>query len=256
MESLAASGIREIVLTGIETGSYGRDFAEQYDLGDLIRELDARGSCERIRLGSLAPELVGERFAEKISGVGILAPHFHVSMQSGSDKILKAMKRRYTRARAIENIERLRSHFPTAHITTDLMVGFPGEEEEDFLLTSDFVREVGLLDAHVFAYSPRRGTPAATYAHQIPEQVKRERSERLIAIKNEVRDRVLDGIVERGEPLPAIAESRLASGMFGAHSDSYVEIGFYPPEGVDMTGEAVRVVPVSHSNGVVFGKLI
>lgn len=256
VESLAASGIREIVLTGIETGSYGRDFAEQYDLGDLIRELDARGSCERIRLGSLAPELVGERFVEKISGVGILAPHFHVSMQSGSDKILKAMKRRYTRARAIENIERLRSHFPTAHITTDLMVGFPGEEEEDFLLTSDFVREVGLLDAHVFAYSPRRGTPAATYAHQIPEQVKRERSERLIAIKNEVRDRVLDGIVERGEPLPAIAESRLASGMFGAHSDSYVEIGFYPPEGVDMTGESVRVVPVSHSNGVVFGKLI
>ena len=256
VESLAASGIREIVLTGIETGSYGRDFDYEYDLGDLIAELDKRGSCERIRLGSLAPELVGERFVDKIKNVKILAPHFHISMQSGSDKVLRAMKRRYTAERAIENIERLRAAFPGANFTTDLMVGFPGESEEDFLLTVDFVRRVRLLDAHVFAYSPRTGTPAATYPDQIPEDIKHERSERLIGAKNEVRDAVLSATVALGEPLDVIVETKNADGTYTAHSDSYVEVNFRAPACKNLQGERVMVAPVSHKCGVVFGEII
>ena len=256
VESLAASGIREIVLTGIETGSYGKDFDYDYDLGDLIAELDKRQSCERIRLGSLAPELVGEKFVDKIKGVKILAPHFHISMQSGSDKVLRAMKRRYTAARAIENIECLRATFPGANFTTDLMVGFPGESEEDFLMTADFVRRVGLLDAHVFAYSRRAGTPAATYPDQIPESLKRERSERLIGIKNEVRDAVLGAIVALGEPLDVIVETKNADGTYTAHSDSYVEVAFEAPKCKNLQGERVKVAPVSHKNGIVCGVIV
>lgn len=256
VESLAASGIREIVLTGIETGSYGRDFDYEYDLGDLIAELDARGSCERIRLGSLAPELVGERFVDKIKNVKILAPHFHISMQSGSDRVLRDMKRRYTAARAIENIERLRSAFPSANFTTDLMVGFPGETEEDFLQTVDFVRRVRLLDAHVFAYSKRTGTPAATYPNQVPESVKHERSERLIAVKNEVRDAVLGDIVLLGEPLDVIVETKNEDGAYTAHSDSYVEVIIESPKCDNLQGERIKVRPVSHKCGAVYAEII
>lgn len=256
VESLAASGIREIVLTGIETGSYGRDFYTGYRLADLICELDARKSCERLRLGSLAPELVGADFVEKIKNVKILAPHFHMSMQSGSDKVLRDMKRRYTVSRAIENMERLRSAFPDACFTTDLMVGFPGESEEDFLMTVDFVRRVRLLDAHVFAYSKRAGTPAATYKNQVDEAVKRERSERLIAVKNEVRDSLLDDIVKAGKPLSAIVETLGDDGFYTAHSDSYVEIKIPSNNCRDLHGEMIYAAPVSHKNGIVLAKLI
>ena len=256
VESLADSGIREIVLTGIETGSYGKDFATSYTLADLIVELDQRHSCERIRLGSLAPELVGRGFAEKIKNVKILAPHFHISMQSGSDRVLASMKRRYSVDRAIENIERLRSVFPRANFTTDLMVGFPGETEEDFLLTCEFVRRVRLLDAHVFAYSKRKGTPAAGYEGQIDEAVKKDRSERLIRVKNEVRDSVLDDIIRSGEMLDAIAETLSKDGCYTAHSDSYVEIKFMTSAEENLSGCAVRVRPVSHKDGVVYGELL
>ncbi len=257
VEALAASGVCEIVLTGIETASYGSDFKNGYRLSDLIRELDGRGSCERIRLGSLAPELVGADFVDKVSGVRILAPHFHLSVQSGSDAVLRSMKRRYTAERAIQNVERLREAFPTANFTSDLMVGFPGESEEDFLLTTDFVRRARLLDAHVFAYSRRKNTPAASYQNQIEEAVKRERSERLIKIKNEVRDSVLDEVIGRGVSLSAVAETRLPDGSYTAHSDSYIEINFKPQgECHTLCGEIVNVAPVCHKNGIVYGKMI
>ncbi|MBQ7389958.1 MAG: tRNA (N(6)-L-threonylcarbamoyladenosine(37)-C(2))-methylthiotransferase MtaB [Clostridia bacterium] len=252
VEGLYASGTREIVLTGIETGSYGRDFDFDYTLADLIVELDRRGSCERIRLGSLAPELIGRDFVNKVKGVKILAPHFHLSIQSGSDRVLKGMKRRYSRAMALENIRYIKENIPKAAFTTDLMVGFPGESEEDFLDTVSFVREVGFIDAHVFAYSKRRGTPAASYDGQIDEEEKRSRSARLIAEKNAVRDSVLDSIVKEGAPLSAVLET-YDSGSYTAHSDSFVEISVEAPEG--MHGEIVDVIPVSHKDGVIIAKL-
>jgi len=255
VEALYKTGVREIVLTGIETGSYGRDFYEKYDLADLICELDLRLSCERIRLGSLAPELINPSFVDRVKGTKILAPHFHLSMQSGSDSVLRAMKRRYNSAQAMRVIENIRENIKGACFTTDLMVGFPGESEENFLETLDFVRRAAFLDAHVFAYSKREGTPAAYFENQIPESVKRERSERLIKVKNEVRDSVLDGIVGRGEALSAIAEVRDGDGYYTAHSDSYVETRFYS-DNENLSGEMVNLIPVSHKNGIVDCKLI
>ena len=252
VEGLYKNGTREIVLTGIETGSYGKDFDFYYTLADLIVELDKRGSCERIRLGSLAPELIGKSFVDKVKGVKILAPHFHLSIQSGSDNVLKAMKRRYSRAMALANISYIRENIPAACFTTDLMVGFPGETEEDFLDTVSFVREARFIDAHVFAYSKRKGTPAATYPDQVDEGEKKRRSARLIAVKNEVRDTVLDGIVKLGEPLSAVLETPDGE-YYSAHSDSFVEIKVKAKEG--MQGEIVDVIPVSHSEGIIMAKL-
>ena len=253
VEALYRGGTREIVLTGIETGSYGADFDNKYDLADLISELDARHSCDRIRLGSMAPELLGERFVSRIAGLSIIVPHFHVSMQSGSSAVLRSMKRRYTREMALENIHRIRALMGDVMITADLMVGFPGESEEDFEDTLRFVREARLLDAHVFAYSRREGTPAAEYAEQIPEEDKRRRSALLIEEVRRTRDLVLDGIVSSGKPLYTVLEERSGE-YFSGHSDSYVEVRC-TALGHDR-GDLVAVRPVSHKDGIVYGEAI
>jgi threonylcarbamoyladenosine tRNA methylthiotransferase MtaB len=253
VEALYKNGTREIVLTGIETGSYGKDFDFDYGLADLIVELDRRGSCERIRLGSLAPELIGKSFVDKVKDAKIFAPHFHLSIQSGSDNVLRGMKRRYSRKMALDNIDYIKKNIPNSYFTTDLMVGFPGESEEDFLDTVSFVKEVGFIDAHVFAYSKRAGTPAATYDGQIPENVKKERSARLISAKNEVRDRVLDGIVKTGEALSVILETYDGE-FYTAHSDGFAEVKVKARAGLG--GEMITVMPVSHENGIILAKLI
>ncbi|MBQ8720357.1 MAG: tRNA (N(6)-L-threonylcarbamoyladenosine(37)-C(2))-methylthiotransferase MtaB [Clostridia bacterium] len=253
VEWLYASGVREIVLTGIETASYGKDFDEPYSLADLIVELDCRKSCERLRLGSLAPELINEEFINKVKKTEILAPHFHLSMQSGSDTTLRRMRRRYNTAMAERNIALIREAFPTAHFTTDMMVGFPGESEADFLETVDFVRRIGFLDTHVFAYSRRERTPAADFDSQIDEAVKRERSERLIRVKCEVRDKILDNIVKQGEPARVILEN-YRGGAYSAHSDNFVEYSVKAEEG--LTGEMRKVRPVSRKGGVIYAEII
>lgn len=257
VEALSATGVKEIVLTGIETGSYGKDFADKYTLADLICELDRRESCKRLRLGSLAPELIGADFVEKVRNAKILAPHFHLSIQSGSDNVLHRMKRRYTRARALENIERLKAAFPTAAFTTDMMVGFPGETEDDFLQSVDFATRVGFIDMHVFTYSRREGTAAADYPDQIAEDVKHSRSERLIRLKEQLRERVLSDMVSRGTPVSAVAETRLADGSYTAHSDNFAEIRFSADKCTqDLRGEIVIVAPVSHKDGILFATLV
>ena len=253
VESLYKSGTREIVLTGIETGSYGADFEEKYDLGDLIAELDKRGSCERIRLGSLAPELIGEKFIAKVGKTKILAPHFHLSMQSGSDSVLRGMKRRYNTEMALRNMEIIRAAFPSATFTTDLMVGFPGETDSDFMETVEFVKKARFLDCHVFAYSRREGTPAATYKNQVPEDVKRKRSEILIVEKNKVRDSVLLEILERGEPLSCIFET-VKKNVWTSHSDTFVTVR--AESECDLAGRLVLVKPKSVSDGVIFGEIL
>lgn len=249
VEGLSQTGVREIVLTGIETGSYGKDFGEGYGLAELICELDARKSAERIRLGSLAPELIGKSFVEKVKSAKILAPHFHLSVQSGSDAVLRGMKRRYNSAMALANIKTIRESISGAQFTTDLMVGFPGETEEDFRATVDFVREARFIDAHVFAYSRRGGTPAADFPCQVPEYVKRARSDELIRVKNEVRDSVLAEIVEKGEPLSVILET-YDGGGYSAHSDGFAEV-YLPTKELGLGGEMRMVVPVSHKNGII-----
>ncbi len=253
VEGLYKKGTLEIVLTGIETGSYGADLQGKYDLADLICELDRRRSCGRIRLGSMAPELLTPSFIDRISATKIMVPHIHISMQSGSDSVLRGMRRRYNRQMALNNIANIRARMPDVMLTADLMVGFPGESEEDFLDTLRFVSEAGLLDAHVFAYSKREGTPAASLDGQIPEQVKKERSARLIRECERVRDEILDSVVASGRPLSCILESE-KGGIYTAHSDSYIEVQVKGQGG--LSGTLVSVKPIAHKNGIIQGEII
>ena len=255
-EELYRSGCREIVLVGIETAAYGKDLGGGVSLADLILRLDSLGFPERIRLGSLAPELIGEEFVEKIKGVSRLAPHFHLSVQSGSDRVLRGMKRRYTSERALENIRRIRGAIKNAQFTTDMMVGFPGETEEDFICSEKFVREAGFLDVHVFAYSRRAGTDAAEYSDQVPESVKKARSRRLIEVKNEVRESCLARAVASSEPLFVIAETDLGGGVFSSHSDEFFEVHFNAGELEISQGDRLKVAPVSHKNGILYADVL
>ena len=253
VEGLYKNGTLEVVLTGIETGSYGADFDEKYDLADLISELDERGSCERLRLGSMAPELLCRDFVDRIAGMKIMVPHFHISMQSGSSNVLRGMKRRYNRDMALKNIANIREKMPEVMLTADLMVGFPGESDEDFLDTVSFVREARLLDAHVFAYSKREGTPAAGYENQISEQLKKERSARLIEECARVRDEVLSDVVAKGKALSCILET-YRDGSYTAHSDSYIEVACEGITGLE--GKLVLVKPLYHKDGIIYGKIL
>lgn len=253
VEALASSGAREVVLTGIETAAYGADFDEKYTLADLLETLDRRRSCERIRLGSLAPELIGEEFARRISGLKILVPHFHISVQSGSDSVLAAMRRRYTARTALENIERIRALVPGATFTADIMVGFPSESEEDFLESCAFVTKARLLSAHVFSFSAREGTVAAEM-EDISKSVKKRRNARLTEVVRATRDSVLDGIVGDGETLSCIFETEVRPGLYSAHSDTFLEV--VAESEADVKGELLDVAPIRHENGVIYGKIL
>lgn len=174
---LSQAGVREIVLTGIEISSYGQDLPERSNLTELIGALCEAVPDTYIRLGSLEPRTVNEEFCSRLQSYQNLRPHFHLSLQSGCDSVLRRMKRRYTAAFFAERCIMLRQSFPDCSITTDLIVGFPGETDADFAETLTFIRACNFSDMHVFPYSVRPGTPAASMPEQIPLAVKNQRAE-------------------------------------------------------------------------------
>ena len=179
---LAESGVREIVLTGIHLSSYGKDAGSSIGLAELVEKVGGVKGIERIRLGSLEPKIVTPEFASKLRDVPQLCPHFHLSLQSGSDSVLKRMNRRYTAQEYEEACGCLRDHFTDPALTTDVIVGFPQESEEEFEETRAFLQKLCLYETHIFRYSPREGTPAKKMPGQIPESVKASRSETLISL--------------------------------------------------------------------------
>ena len=246
VEALARGGTREVVLTGIETASYGVDLGS-YRLIDLLEDLEARRLVDRIRLGSLSPELMTERFCERLGKLRTVTPHFHLSMQSGSDAVLRAMKRRYNVGQALAALARVRSVMPDVQFTTDMMVGFPGEGEGEFGETMAFARAARFLTMHVFAYSRRKNTPAADYPDQVSEDVKAERSRRLIALGHEIRDEILDGIVKAAPELRLLLETREGN-VWRGHTDAFLEAEVTLAG--DRHGELVTVRPTAASNGI------
>ena len=187
VRALAASGCQEIVLTGIHLSSYGVDLGEGMDLTALIEAVHEVDGISRIRLGSLEPGIVTEKFAYTLAELPKVCPHFHLSLQSGCDTVLKRMNRRYTSGEFREKCELLREAFTLPALTTDVIVGFPGETEEEFVVTEEFLRQIKLYETHIFKYSKRQGTRAAVMPDQVDEQVKALRSERLIALGEENR---------------------------------------------------------------------
>lgn len=189
IRGMAEAGYREVVLTGIHISSYGIDFDGQSrewgKLIDLVEMMQGIPGVERIRLGSLEPRIVTEETARRLAAVPGICPHFHLSLQSGCDATLKRMNRRYTTGEYFSAVEQLRKVFRRPAVTTDIIVGFPGETEEEFAQTKKFLKDVGFYEMHVFKYSKRAGTAAAGMPGQVSEQVKTERSNELLAMERQ-----------------------------------------------------------------------
>ena len=186
IKKVVEEGINEVVITGIHIASYGRDFkGENIGLIDLLEEINKIKGLHRIRLGSIEPTIITEEFVKRLSKLDKICDHFHLSLQSGCTETLKRMNRRYTTEEFKEVTKRLRTKFPNAALTTDIIVGFPGETEEEFNMTYEFLKEIAFYKMHVFKYSQRKGTKAAVMPNQIDGKVKEERSKKLIELSNE-----------------------------------------------------------------------
>lgn len=222
----------ELILTGIETASYGMDFEERrpygHALADLIREVGMIDTVHRIGLGSLDPTVMSEYFVSVAAQVEKLLPHFHISQQSGSSRILALMRRKYSAAQALAAVGRMKKAVPAATFSADIIVGFPGETEEDFEETVRFCREVRFLHLHIFPYSKRRGTEAAEMADQVPEDIKRRRTAQLAAIGEEIKRELLAEYIsahsrDSGKPVYVLVEKSRA-GTASGHSEHFVEV--------------------------------
>ena len=184
VKEIAKKGIKEIVITGIHIASYGKDFDSNYRLIDLLEDLDKIDGIERIRLGSLEPTIVTEEFAKRLSKLDSICNQFHLSLQSGCDDTLKRMNRKYSCEEFFTVTEILRKYFKDVNLTTDIIVGFPGETDEEFEKTYEFLSKIKFYKMHVFKYSPREGTLAAKMTNQVDGNVKEERSQKLIELSN------------------------------------------------------------------------
>lgn len=182
---IADEGIKEVVITGIQVSAYGKDFDNEYRLIDLLEEINKIDGIERIRLGSIEPLMITDEFCNRARKIEKLCHHFHLSLQSGCDKTLKEMNRKYTTDQFREVVRRLRNLYDDVILTTDIIVGFPNETDEDFEKTYEFLKEIKFYKMHVFKYSPRKGTVAAKMKNQIPAEIKDVRSKRLLQLSNE-----------------------------------------------------------------------
>lgn len=246
VRTLVNGGCREIVLTGIEISSY------QFDLLALLSELDRVDGLERIRLGSLDPFFIRKDVADALRSVEKLCPHFHISLQSGSSKILAAMRRRYNRQTAMEQILYLKSLFPDCNLFADVITGFPGETEEDFLETVRFLEAVRFLHVHIFPYSQRAGTAAAQLEGQIPKAVKKQRAAQLAAIQASIKASLLSEFVSSGKKANVLFET-WKDGLLKGHSENFIE--FVCASDQNLRGKTGTVIPLSTDGETVTGYL-
>ena len=217
---LREEGYREVILTGIEISSWGQDLRDGTSLIDLLEAVSREAGDMRLRLGSLEPRTITEDFCRRAAALPNLCPHFHLSMQSGCDDTLKRMNRKYDTKRYKESVELLNVYFDRPAVTTDLIVGFPGETEEEFVTTLDFVRACGFAEMHIFPYSIRPGTPAAEM-EQVPKAVKEDRAARAAVVAEELHQRYLAGCV--GKVYPVLYEQPY-DGRYHGHAPNYMTV--------------------------------
>ncbi len=218
---LAAEGYQEVVITGIEISSWGQDLDGEKSLMDLLEAVSAAAGEMRLRLGSLEPRTITEDFCRRAAKLTNLCPHFHLSLQSGCDETLRRMNRRYDTERFYKSVTLLREFFPGVAITTDLITGFPGETEEEFQKTLDFIRRCEFAQIHVFPYSVRPGTRAAAM-EQLPKSVKEERAARAGEVAAQLHEQYLQSCV--GQVYPVLFEQPGREGEFTGHAPNYMEV--------------------------------
>ena len=238
-QQIAANGYKEIVITGVHLGAYGLDIGRQGTIADILEHIHPIDGIERIRFSSIEAMNFPPDLVDRMAALPKCMPHFHLPLQAGSDKVLRQMRRRYTRAEFSRLVEKLRTSFPDVGITTDVMVGFPGETDADFEDSLQFVEEIGFNQLHVFRYSPRRGTPAADYSDHVPPHVSAERSKAMIALGKqlgvEFRERML------GKTMNVLVEESRegADGHLAGFTENYLRVL------TDVPDSAVnRILPV------------
>lgn len=249
---LTKNGCREVVLTGIETASYGKDLGT-VTLADLLEKVDTIENIGRVRLGSLDPSLIRSPFVERIAKLSSLTPHFHLSLQSGSSRILALMKRKYNAEQAMTAIHLLRQAIPSVQFTTDVIVGFPGETEEDFQETVRFVKEARFLMVHIFPYSKRKGTPAAQMKEQIPEEIKRRRLHELEQVVTAIRREVLQNIVQQS-PCKEVLFETYKDGFAYGHTADFLEVAI--PSSIPLHGRLLQVRLLRTDGNICFGESV
>lgn len=239
-QALVDAGYLEIVLTGIHTGGYGQDFKD-YNLAQLLRDIEANvKGIKRLRISSIEASQITDEIIDVLRESNIIVRHLHIPLQSGSDTVLKRMRRKYTMAFFAERLNKVREALPNVAITSDVIVGFPGETEEEFMETYNFVKEYKFAELHVFPYSKRTGTPAARMENQIPEEVKNERVHRLIQLNDQLAKEYASQF--EGDVLEVIPEEHakeFGPNMLSGYTDNYLRVVFEGP--ADLIGKLVKV---------------
>ncbi len=232
---LVDRGYPELVLTGVNLGAYGRDLGTE-NLPDLVRRLVRIPGLARLRLSSVEPNEITRELVEAVAENPVSAPHFHIPLQSGSDSVLSRMGRRYSTGEFAGLVEMIRARVPEVAVTADVMVGFPGETAAEHGESLDFVRRIGFAGLHVFAYSPRRGTPAALFPDPVPNRIKKERSREMLALDRELRDRFASRY--RGRTVEVLVES-VTGGVATGYTPNYLRVFF--KNGLELAGQIVKV---------------
>ena len=235
---VAKEGIKEVVITGIHIASYGKDFNTEYRLIDLLEEIQKVDGIQRIRLGSLEPTLITEEFVTRLKKLSKICDHFHLSLQSGCDETLKRMNRKYTTDQFRHVVELLRNAYPEVHLTTDVIVGFPGETEEEFNKTYEFLKEIKFYKMHVFKYSPRSGTVAAKMPNQIDGNIKEERSNKLIELSDKNEKEYNQKYI--GKEVEVLLEEREGEYLKG-HTTNYMVVKMKTSENLENTIQKIIV---------------
>lgn len=246
-QRLSENGFKEIVLTGIHLTSYGMDTGG-YQLVDVIENLNRIEGIRRIRLGSLEPLYMNRELIARMSGIEKLCPHFHLSLQSGCNETLLRMNRKYTTAEYREIIEDIRENFPDVAFTTDIMTGFPGETEEEFQKTCSFAESIGFSQIHIFQYSVRKGTKAATMADQVPAPVKEERSKILSDIAEKLKDSFRKKYT--GKTMAVLFE-HVQDGLWEGHTANYIPVRVSHEK--NLSGEIIPVRLIENKGDFVAG---
>lgn len=252
VRKLRERNVREIVLTGIEIASYGSDLPDRPGLPELIAAVCTEAAGARVRLSSLEPRVIDVAFCNALRAYDNLARHFHVSLQSGCDSVLARMKRKYSTAQFLQATERLRNVFPDCSLTTDLIVGFPGETEEEFEQTLDFIRRCAFAQVHVFPYSPREGTVAANMDGQLSQEVKMRRAQAAKAVAQQMSEDFLERFT--GRTLDVLLEHSVRQGRWSGHAEYHFPVEVEIQEG--KRNQVVHVLITGHSGGGLFGKAI
>ncbi len=232
IKKLASHGFKEVILSGIHTASYGLDLEGNITLIDLIEDIEKIDGIERVRIGSIEPAFFTNEVIEKIKGFKKLCPHFHLSLQSGCNTVLKRMNRRYTAEEYEHIVNVLRENIKDVSISTDVIVGFPGETEEEFNETYEFLKKIKLTKTHIFKYSPRKGTRAAEMKEQIDGKVKEERSKALIALNDINEQGFIEKYINKNVKVLLEQQVKGKENIFEGYTENYIKVELEKPENI------------------------